>query len=367
MKLTRRTLLSGVASAAGASALAGCLGGDSGGSGDATTAQSTFFVFGDITATVAGDTATAELLVPVGQHGHGWEPGVRVREDIRGADLLVHGMEGFQPWVDTIKTDLDADEAAVETVDVSAELDLLEPGEGHDHENGNEDEHDEGEHDEGEHDEGEHGEDEHDEGEHDEGEHDEGEHDEGEHDEGEHDEGEGMDPHFWMDPLRVSDAVGNVERALAGVDPDSEETYTANAEEFRAELDDLHERIESTVADGSQTVLLVAGHDSFQYLADRYGLQVEALTNVSPDDRPTTRDIQRAREVIESHDLRYICADPLGPQQAAEQLVAETDAEDVLPLTAMPGLTDEWEENDWGYVEVMENVNLPTLEDALEV
>jgi zinc transport system substrate-binding protein len=33
----------------------------------------------------------------------------------------------------------------------------------------------------------------------------------------------------------------------------------------------------------------------------------------------------------------------------------------------MPGLTDEWEAEEWGYVEVMEQVNLPTLERALGV
>jgi zinc transport system substrate-binding protein len=175
-----------------------------------------------------------------------------------------------------------------------------------------------------------------------------------------------MDPHFWMDPLRVSDAAENVRQGLVDVDPDNEGVYADNTEQFQAELDDLHGQIESTVADGSQDVLLVAGHDSFQYFADRYEVQVEALTNVSPDDRPTTRDIQRAREVIETHDLRYICADPLESQQAAEQLVAETTAEAVLPLTAMPGLIEEWADKDWGYVEVMENVNLPTLADALE-
>ncbi|MDZ5813287.1 metal ABC transporter substrate-binding protein, partial [Halorubrum sp. AD140] len=146
----------------------------------------------------------------------------------------------------------------------------------------------------------------------------------------------------------------------------NEDTYTENADAFRAELDALHEQIEEVMASASKGVILVAGHDSWQYFGDRYDVTVEALTNVSPDDRPTTRDIERAQEVIETHDLRYICADPLESQQAAEQLVEETDAEEVLPLTAIPGLTDEWENEDWGYDEVMENVNLPALEDALD-
>lgn len=330
MELTRRRLLSGIAGTAGLGMLAGCVGDGSvpgRGSGD-TTAQASFFVFGDITERVAGDTAVADLLVPIGQHGHGWEPGPSVREAIRDADLFVHGMDGFQPWVDSIRGDLEADDADVATVDASAGLDLLE-ADGHDHEEEGHDEEDHGE-------------------------------------EEDHDHEAGVDPHFWMDPLRVMDAVGNVRQGFVDVDTDNAGSYAENAESFRNELDGLHERIETTVADASTTTILVAGHDSFQYLGDRYGVDVEALTNVSPDDRPTPRDIERAQAVIEAHGLRYVCVDPLESRRAAEQLVSETDAEEVLPLTAMPGLTEEWAGEDWGYVEVMENVNLPTLERALD-
>jgi len=175
-----------------------------------------------------------------------------------------------------------------------------------------------------------------------------------------------MDPHFWMDPLRVKAAAGTVREGFVDVDPDSTDTYADNTQAYRDELDELHEQIETVIADASQDVLLIAGHDSFQYFGDQYGITIEALSNVSPDDRPTARDIDRAQEVIETHGLQYICADPLESQQAAEQLVAETDAQEVLPLTAMPGLTEEWESEDWGYVEVMQNVNLPTLERALD-
>jgi len=333
MELTRRRLLSVTAATAGTGVLAGCTGNGStaGSEPDGPTAQASFFVFGDITARVAGEAAAADLLVPVGQHGHGWEPGPSVREDVRNADLLVHGMERFQPWVDDIRSDLEADGADVTAVDVTAGVDLLAAGGEHDHgEGGHEEE-------------------------------------AGGHDHEKEDGGAAMDPHFWMDPLRVRDAVGTVREGFAGVDPDNAGTYADNAEEFGAELENLHGRIESTVADASTDVLLVAGHDSFQYLGDRYGIEVESLTNVSPDDRPTTRDIERAQEVVETHELRYICADPLGPQQAADQLVAETAAEEVLPLTAMPGLTEAWEKEGWGYVGVTENVNLPTLERALGV
>ena len=336
MDTTRRRLLAATAGIGGAGALAGCIDGDASTDGDPSgsseesgpTAQASFFVFGDIAEQVVGDAATAELLVPVGQHGHGWEPGPSVREAIYDAELFVHGMEGFQPWVDTILRDLDADGAGVATVDASRGVDLLEAG-GDEHDDGSEGHADEESHDD------------------------------------EHGHGN-ADPHFWMDPLRVREAAATVSEALADVDSERAETYADNTERFQGELDALHEQFESLVSEAEKETILVAGHDSLRYFGDRYGVRVESLTGISPDDTPTTRDIQAAQSIIDEHDLRYVCADPLESRQAAEQLVAETDVEAVLDLTAMPGLTEAWAADDWGYVDVMENVNLPTLERALD-
>jgi zinc transport system substrate-binding protein len=354
METTRRRLLATAAGVAALGAGAGCVGGattgDDSEAGRATV-RSSFFVFGDVTANVAGDAAATELLVPVGQHGHGWEPGPRVREAIHDAALFVHGPVGFQPWVDDVLGDLAADGSDVATVDVTNGVDLLSADGAHDHSDQHEhgtDEHDE------EHAEADYG-----------GDHTQDDHEDHTQDDHE-DHNRGIDPHFWMDPLRLGASVGTVRDALSEIDPENAGTYAGNAESFRSGVEDFHERLESTVDEASKDVVLVAGHNSLRYFGDRYGVEVEALTNVSPDDRPTPRDIERAQTVIDRHDLRYVCADPLESRRAAEQLVAETDAEAVLPLTSMPGLTDEWETEEWGYLDVMRNVNLPTLERALE-
>ena len=68
---------------------------------------------------------------------------------------------------------------------------------------------------------------------------------------------------------------------------------------------------------------------------------------------------------VSEHNLQYVCADPLESQKTANQLVAETDATEVLPLMPLPGQAQEWADDDWGYVEIMENVNLETLKKAL--
>lgn len=359
MEFTKRQLLSMTAATASAGVFAGCTGGEpaAGSEPDDMTAQASFFVFGNLTQRVTGDTASAELLVPIGQHGHGWEPGPSIRKDIRDADLLVHGMTGFQPWVDSIRTDIDVDDPDLTTIDASAGIDLLEAGERGEYEDGDREERLEDDYDDPEADHESEDTDESHDHDHD--------HDADYESDSREEYESRMDPHFWMDPLRVKEATATIRRGLADVDPDNADAYVENAETFRNELEDLHLQIQELVAGASEDVLLVAGHNSLQYFGDRYGVAVESLTGVSPDDSPTPRDIEQAQQIIESHNLEYICMDPLESQRAADQLVQETAAEEVLPLTAMPGLAQTWESENWGYIGVMENVNLPTLERAL--
>ncbi|WP_136716182.1 metal ABC transporter substrate-binding protein [Halorientalis salina] len=338
-KLTRRETIVASAGLLTTGALSGCLSRE--GSATGTTAQASFHVFGDFAAKVAGDAATAETLVPLGQHGHGWEPGPRIQGDVLDADLFVHGMEGFQPWADDIVTSIESDDAAVVPVSAADGIDLSAPGEHDTHEGENEDEHD--------------------------GEESPGEHNESEQRDDGHDHAEGADPHFWLDPIRAKQAVATIRAGFVNVDGDNADAYAANAEAYRSDLDDLHETIEESLATASKDVVLVAGHNAFGYLGARYGFEVKTLTDVSPDDTPTARDIEAAQHVVDEHDIEYICADPLESQQAAEQLREETAATEILPLTSIPGQTDEWDEKGWGYAEVMQQVNLPTLEAALDV
>jgi zinc transport system substrate-binding protein len=290
-------------------------------------AQASFFVFGDFARQVAGETARAETLVPVGQHGHGWEPGPQVRQAVAEADLFVYGMEGFQPWADDMVRDVRAGDGGARTVAVGGEIDLI----GIDHEEAHTDHHEETEH--------------------------------ADHESG-HDHG-GADPHFWLDPRRASAAVERVREAFATVDPDDASRYADNASAYRERLAALDESFESRLAGATRDVVLVAGHDAFGYLGARYDIEFVTLTGLSPDGSPTPRDIERAQRRIDEHDLRYVCADPLASQRAARELVAETDAEETLPLTAIPGRNQAWADDGWGYVDVMESVNLPTLARAL--
>jgi len=111
-----------------------------------------FGEFGDFASEGAGDVTTAEALVPVGQHGHGWEPGPQIQGTIRESDLFINGMGGFQTWADDIVTTLRDADADVSLLASGSGIDRLEGGHGHgsEHQEGHDEEREsEGEHDHG--------------------------------------------------------------------------------------------------------------------------------------------------------------------------------------------------------------------------
>jgi zinc transport system substrate-binding protein len=373
---TRRDYLLGLTGGATA-ALAGCLGAgttaDGANDDGAGDVQASFFVVWDFANAVAGDAFPVENLVPFGQHGHGWEPGPNVQRAVTDARALVYVGEGFQPWADRIVRNLRDDDAGVHVVEAWADVDLLPAAEGEDgHDHAGEDEHhdDTDDH----HDEADHHDDtddHHDEADHHDDtddHHDDATHEDDHHDGGEnhddHDHGP-SDPHFWLDPVRASQAVETVARGLAEVAPDEADAIEANAADYRDRLADLDATFEERLADRTRDTILVAGHNSFRYLGDRYDFRVEALKGLSPDAPPTPQDVRRAQAVVAEHDVEYVLAPVFESDRAARQLVAETSATEVLPLTPVPSLTEAWRDEGWGFVEVMEEVNLPSLARAL--
>ncbi|MDZ7689297.1 MAG: metal ABC transporter substrate-binding protein [Halobacteriales archaeon] len=361
MGYTRRSVLTTL-SGAGAAGLTGCLSGNSAtDDGAGFDAAVSFPVIYDFTANVVPESAEAENLVPVGQHGHGWEPSPDVQRSVASADAFVYVFEGFQPWADDMVANLRNDNPDVAVVEAGADVELLEVGESvHEHGDGEGHEEDGHAHEDHNGTEGDHGDDEGHEEDH-EGGHEESEGDEGE----EHDHEDGnANPHFWLDPLRAKTTVDSVADGLA--EAHGTDGYTENAEAYKSRLDELHEDFESSLSSASKDTVLVAGHDAFAYLGARYGFRVETLTGVSPDQQPSPQDIRRAQDLIDEEGIEYVLAPVFESDRAARSLVNDTTATEVLPITAFAGFSQDWLDDGWGYVEVMRNVNLSSLEKALE-
>ncbi|OSP07927.1 ABC transporter substrate-binding protein, partial [Halorubrum ezzemoulense DSM 17463] len=141
MTHSRRSVLrrgAGLAVAGTAASLAGCAGNGGGGSEGFDSGYAAFFTLNDWANEVAGDNASFEDPVDVGQLGHGWTPDGTLAADVAATDAFVYLDSPEFAWAQDLAATLESDYDTVATVDVldGLEGDLLEwnhsHGESHD-------------------------------------------------------------------------------------------------------------------------------------------------------------------------------------------------------------------------------------------
>ena len=252
---------------------------------------------------VGGDRVEVFSLVPVGSDPHTFQPGAQDIGRIADAGLVLSiGLSLEAGWMDELLENAARDLSAVVPLgDAVDPLETVEPGD--------RDEHDEPE-----------GEEDHEAGE---------EEEDHEADAEEEDHGHGaLDPHFWLDPLRVKQAVDVIAAQLSALDPDGQSIYRGNAAAYNRELDALHAWIRGEVAKlPEERRLLVTSHDSLQYFARRYGFQVVgAILPVTTEREPTAQELATLVEDIEEHGAPAVFGDPIESNRLAQRIAEETGA-----------------------------------------
>lgn len=168
-----------------------------------------------------------------------------------------------------------------------------------------------------------------------------------------------LDPHIWLDPIRlavVSDAVAG---RLGKANPANAAGYTTRAAAFKAELVKLDEEF----ATGLKTCdrrEIVTSHAAFGYLAAKYELEQVGITGLSPEDEPTPQRLAEVATEAKEHGATTIFFETLVSPKVAETLAKEIGAKTAVldPLEGLAaGSTDD-------YFSVM-RANLKALRDAL--
>lgn len=335
MDLTRRSLLRAGATASVATlpALAGCT------DDAAADGYAVLFALADAADEIAGDRLRVANPVPTGAHGHGWSPGSDLQTDVAASQLFVYLDHPQWSWAQNMVRNLEDEAVDVRTVDALAGVDLVEWDAEH------------GEHDE-EAGEADHGNDT-----------DDGSRGESDHDDGDHDDRGRFDPHVWLDPVRAETVVETIADALVEVDPEGESTFRHNAATYADDLATLHQEFEAAVAAAERTTVVLAGHNSFQYIAARYGIEFETPTGVSPDEQASQADLVDLIELVDEQGIEYVLYDQFEGDEYARAIVEDSDAEAALPLTPLASTTEQWA--DQGFPEQMREVNLTNLRRAM--
>lgn len=255
------------------------------------TVVATTTIAADLARQVVGDAGEVVSIMPSGADPHDFSPSARQLEALQEADLVVaFGLgleEGLEASLEAV-----ADQG-VPVVWLAPALDPLpfEPSdevEGHDPR-------------------------------------DEGDHDEGEGEESDHDD---LDPHVWMDPVRMADALRIIALRLEAIAPDG--GWEQRASDAAAGFLTLHEEIADLVATiPPPNRLLVTYHQSLGYFADRYGLLV--LGTVIPGGGthgdPSSADVAALVDLITNTGLPAIFTEAEDTAGLTATIAAEVDHE----------------------------------------
>lgn len=140
----------------------------------------------------------------------------------------------------------------------------------------------------------------------------------------------GGDPHVWMDPTRVADALPSLAEALADVDADNAETYRGNAGEYAGELSGFDrelERLLAEVPDANRE--LVTSHDALAYFADHFGFEVvaTAFPASGAEAEPSAGALDEVADAIAERDVPAVFAGEEDDPEVLRQIADEAGVE----------------------------------------
>jgi zinc transport system substrate-binding protein len=167
-----------------------------------------------------------------------------------------------------------------------------------------------------------------------------------------------VDPHFWLDPLRMAGLADAVASEMGVVDPAHRTDYARNASDLRGQLAALDTAYAEGLA-SCEVDTIVVSHDAFGYL-ERYGLTVEAINGLSPDAEPAPADLARLQQLVRDEGITTVFSETLASPKLAETLAGDLGIRTAV-LDPIEGLSDATEDED--YLSLMRE-NLAALKEA---
>lgn len=196
--------------------------------------------------------------------------------------------------------------------------------------------------------------------------HEEEEHHEEAHAEEDHEHEAELDEHVWLSLRNASLFCQAIRDALITLDPESEELYRANTEDYLEELSRLDDAFAAAVAEGSQDTLLFGDRFPFRYLTDDYGLQYyAAFSGCSAETEASFETVIFLANKLDELGLHTVMTLEGSDGKLAQTIIstAKTDA-DILCLDSMQSTTKKDVQEGAKYLAIMEK-NLDVLAQAL--
>ncbi len=107
----------------------------------------------------------------------------------------------------------------------------------------------------------------------------------------------------WLDLELAARQAAAVRDALARLRPGNQDTFEQNYQELESDLHNLDRQLHDLV--GESDLPLLASHPVYQYLAARYGLNLESV-HFEPDALPDAKAWRGLEEILAEHPARWM-------------------------------------------------------------
>lgn len=270
-------------------------------------------VLADIAQNVAGDRVKVESLLPIGSDPHAYQAAPADVAKISESDVLIlNGLE-YEHFIEPLLENAGGERIIIEATTgltpIEEQANEAESGQGQEHEAG--------------------------------------------------------DPHMWLAPNLVITYVENIRDGFIQADPEGEEIYKVNAENYINQLQALDVWIVEQVNQiPSERKLLVTNHEALTYFAERYGFEVvdSILPSFSSEASASAQEIAHSIDTIRASGASAIFLGDVENADLANQIAAETNVKVVNNLY-LESLTEG--EPAETYIEMMKH-NVMQIVDALK-
>ncbi|WFA08933.1 metal ABC transporter substrate-binding protein [Tissierella sp. Yu-01] len=310
----------------------------------------TIFPQYDFVRQIAGNNVDLTMLLKPGMESHSYEPSPQDIIKIQEADLFIYVGGENDIWVDEIIGSMgDQGPKTMKLIDyVDTVMEEIVEGmeHDHDHEHNHEEEHDQEVHEEHDH---EHS-------------HEEDNEDHEDHDEN-HEE-EVIDEHVWTSPKNAIEIVNAITENLSNLDPDNEENYRIQGNDYIKKLNELDLEFTKVVNNSKRKTLVFGDRFPFRYFADEYGLEYYApFSGCSSETEASASTIAFLIDKIKEENIPVVFKIELSNGKIAETLAEPVNGR-TLTLHSCHNVTRDELEEGVTYLSLMEQ-NVETLKEAL--
>lgn len=293
--------------------IAGCGSADSGNdSPSKTKIYTTIYPLQFLVEEIAGDTVDAITVYPPGVDEHSYEPTSKELTDIAEGEAFFYIGAGLEAFASTAAGALENQDVKLIEIGKSEELFLSSE---HDHE----------------------------------------------HDDHGHDHGD-IDPHIWLDPLRMIDIATIIKDELVAMHPEEKANYEENIIQLEAELKELDNEFQQLISSKANKNILVT-HAAFGYWEERYGIEQISIHGLSTENEPSQKELIAIIETANEYDINHIIFEQNVTTRISDVIKEEIDAE-VLTIHNLSVRTDEDIQEERNYFSIMRD-NLEVLDQAM--